>query len=156
MVAPTTILVAVDFSDCSISAYRAASSLAARFGATLHLLHVVTEPLQETWVHFAPGAELVDMLKACEAKARERLDALSAAGEIARERVVVSTVWGNPSDEILKYASEKQVDLIVCGTHGRRGWDRMMIGSVAERVIRLAPCPVLTVPTGPPTAAAVA
>jgi nucleotide-binding universal stress UspA family protein len=55
------------------------------------------------------------------------------------------TVWGDPATEILKYARDHGIDLIICGTHGRSGFDRFALGSVAEAVVRKAPCPVLTV-----------
>ena len=77
--------------------------------------------------------------------ARKRLEKLVPQDEVASGRVIVATGWGDPSDEILKYARSHGVDLVVCGTHGRRGWNHLVMGSVAERVMRLAPCPVWTV-----------
>jgi nucleotide-binding universal stress UspA family protein len=69
---------------------------------------------------------------------------------------VVATAWGDPSDEVLKYADCHDIDLVVCGTHGRRGWNHFMMGSVAERIVRLARCPVLTVHAGAAQTRAVA
>ena len=140
MIALKHILVATDFSECSDAALEQGHALAATFDASLHLLHIVTAPLHKEWAWYEPGAEFL---------AHRRLDWLVASGNFRRDRVVVATGWGDPSDEILKYARKHQVDLIVCGTHGRRGWDHVVMGSVAERVVRRAPCPVLTAHASP-------
>jgi nucleotide-binding universal stress UspA family protein len=145
MIAPKTILVPVDFSECSLAALAEARALASAFNASLHLLHIVSEPFHKTWIYYTPAAEVVDLLKAAEAEARTRLVLHEKANDIASGRVVVATAWGDPGEEILRYAAANHVDLIVCGTHGRKGWNRFMLGSVAERVVRLAGCPVLTV-----------
>jgi nucleotide-binding universal stress UspA family protein len=60
-------------------------------------------------------------------------------------RTFTSVVWGEPSEEIIAYQRDKGIDLIVIATHGRRGWQRFMFGSVAEKVVRMASCPVLTI-----------
>jgi universal stress protein A len=149
MIALKRILVATDFTECSQAAVEQGRALAAAFDASLHLLHIVTAPLQEVWACYAPGVEFLTVVRDLEAEARRRLEGVAAAGTPCRDRVIVATTWGDPSDEILKYAREHQIDLIVCGTHGRRGWDHMVMGSVAERLVRLAPCPVLTVHASP-------
>jgi nucleotide-binding universal stress UspA family protein len=79
-----------------------------------------------------------------EAEARDRLRTLLSARAFVGPTVVTS-VRGDAGHEILKYAADHQIDLIVCGTHGRTGWEHVMMGSVAERLVRLAVCPVLTV-----------
>jgi nucleotide-binding universal stress UspA family protein len=144
MIVIQTILAAIDFTECSEAALREARRLADAFNACLHVLYVVDEPFHEPWTHYVPGAELVSMLRQHEMRARARLEEL-VSNDLTHGRVVIATVWGNPSDEIIKYAADHRVDLIVCGTHGRRGWDRMLLGSVAERVVRLSASPVLTV-----------
>jgi len=80
-----------------------------------------------------------------EGEACKEIGRLSALADVQPGRLVVATVWGDASEQILKYAATHRIDLIVCGTHGRHGWDRVIMGSVAERLVRLAPCPVLTV-----------
>jgi nucleotide-binding universal stress UspA family protein len=140
-----TILVATDFSDSAQAALEHGRGLAAAFNASLHLLHVVTEPLQEVWAGYAPGAALVDILEDQQAHARTCLARLVPEGDVATGSVTVATAWGDPSDEICKYARDHGIDLVVCGTHGHRGWNRLLMGSVAESVVRLAPCPVFTV-----------
>ena len=143
------ILVATDFSACSEAAVDQGRALAAVFDASLHLLHVATAPLHEPWVGYAPGAEFVHLVRRLEDEGRQRLEQVAAGTGLPKDRVVLATAWGDPADEILKYACEQRVDLVVCGTHGRRGWDHLVMGSVAERVMRLAPCPVLTAHASP-------
>jgi nucleotide-binding universal stress UspA family protein len=106
------------------------------------------------WASYAPAAEIIGTIDRLEADARLRLERMVPSDDLTGGRVVVATEWGDPVDEILKYASRHDIDLIVCGTHGRRGWNHLVMGSVAENVVRLAPCPVLTVPAHAAAAAA--
>lgn len=145
MVALKKILVATDFSEPSRLAIETARSFAQAFQAELHLLHVVADLLHEPWVGYAPAVKFADLVEQFEARARVRLQGLVAPDDLARGRVVIATVVGHPADEILKYSVTHDIDLIVCGTHGRGGVDHMVMGSVAERIVRLARCPVLTV-----------
>jgi len=119
------ILVATDFSPFSEQAIRAAAALARHFGATLHLLHVVHH-------------------------AEERAAVLDRLGEIAEAEAdgvpfTASVAVGRPASEIVRYAVREQMDLIVVGTHGRTGLAHVVMGSVAEAVVRTALCQVLTV-----------
>jgi len=125
------ILVATDFSDTAEAALDVAIGYARRFGARLHVLHV-----------FAAGEIAVTQLLA-DAAARAEPDV----------PVSVGGAGGDAADEILRYASRHPIDLIVVGTHGRTGMSRLILGSVAERVIRGAHCPVLVVPAPRPVAA---
>jgi nucleotide-binding universal stress UspA family protein len=145
MMALKHVLVPVDFSDCSIAAVTHARAFADRFDATLHVLHVVTGPLHQVWATYAPGADFLDTVQRLEGEARKEIERLSPLADLPPGRLVVATAWGDASEQILKYATAHRSDLIVCGTHGRYGWDRVIMGSVAERLVRLAPCPVLTV-----------
>jgi nucleotide-binding universal stress UspA family protein len=156
MIALTNILVATDFSDTSRAALKRARGLAAAFQARLHILHVVTEPLHEIWACYAPGADFLQSVAKLQEHSRARMLGDISLREMASGRMILATSWGDPSDEILKYAREHDIDMIVCGTHGRRGWDHALVGSVAERIVRLAPCPVLTVHDGPGLSAAAA
>jgi nucleotide-binding universal stress UspA family protein len=119
------ILFATDFSAQSEHAFLAALSLAQHFGARLHLLHVV---------HRAPE----------EASARARLQAF-AEERVAPVPFAVAVATGVPAAEIVHQAARDKVDLIVMGTHGRTGLAHVVLGSVAERVMRHAPCEVLTI-----------
>lgn len=145
MIGLKRVLVPTDFSQTSSAALQYGVELAATFGASLHVLHVITEPLHATWACYAPGASFLGVVERFKSDAREHLEFLVPAEDVAAGRVVLATAWGDATDQILKYASEHDVDLIVCGTHGRQGWDHIALGSVAETVVRRAPCPVLTV-----------
>ena len=137
------ILVPSDFSECSDGALRYALALNETFGAQLHLLHVVQDPYTQPWAAEAFPAPLGDMLNDWLAQARNRLS--QAVPEPHRPNALVTTVIGTPSMEIVRYADEQKIDLIVIGTHGRGPIGHALLGSVAERVVRKAPCPVLTV-----------
>ena len=145
MIAFRTVLVAMDFSDAARAALESARPLAVTFGASLHVLHVVTEPLGQPWSGYVPAAQFIETVERLQAEAQDRLTEYLSLDEWRNLRVVVATAWGDPSEQILEYAEAHGVDLIVCGTHGRCGWNRVLMGSVAERVVRLARCPVLTV-----------
>ena len=142
MIALKTILVATDLSESGQPALQHALALADVFNASLHVLHVVTEPLHEPWSGFVPATCFVETVERLQIEARHRLEALVPHND----RIVVAAAWGDASDQILKYATSNDVNLVICGTHGRHGWNRVVMGSVAERVVRLAPCPVMTVP----------
>ena len=142
MIKLNTILVPSDFSECSDAAVRYGLELARRFDARLHLLHVIQDPVTQPWV--ADGMPpLLDDLEERQASATARLAASVPAADAGR--VTVVTTIATPLYEILRYADEHAVDLIVMGTHGRSGVSHMLLGSIAERVVRRAPCPVLTV-----------
>ena len=140
-----TILVPTDFDPASDRALAYACELADAVGATLHILHVVENP-------FAAGAYMEmygpppgDYLGRAEKDARARLDALLTPEQEARYGVVLATRVGAPARQILEYLHEAgTVDLVVMATPGRGGVARLMMGSVADRVVRGAPCPVLT------------
>jgi len=141
-----TILAATDFSAASEQAVTYAASLALEFGATLHLLHVVPDPiLAAAWSE----AYAYDLDKLGE---RLRRDAERQLAERAAriEGIVVTrdALIGRPASTITAIAADRDVDLIVMGTHGRSGVSHLFMGSVAERVVRTAPCPVLTVREG--------
>lgn len=138
-----SILVPSDFSDCADGALRYALALNERFGAQLHLLHVVQDPYTQPWAPEAFTAPLGDLLNDWLAQARNRLS--EAVPEAHRHSTLVTTVVGSPSAEIVRYAEEQAIDLIVVGTHGRGPIGHALLGSVTERVVRKSPCPVLTV-----------
>lgn len=143
MISLKTILVPTDFSECSEAALKYARALAAGFNASLHLLHVVQDPYTQPWAAEAFPAPLGDMLEQWETQARTRL--AEAVPEAERANLTVATRVGSPFYEIIRYAQEHKIDLIVIGTHGRGPLGHMLLGSVTEKVVRKAPCPVLTV-----------
>jgi nucleotide-binding universal stress UspA family protein len=137
------ILVPTDFSDCSDAALRYGRALAQAFGASLHLLHVIQDPYTQPWAAEAFPAPLGDLLDQWQAQARKRLE--DSVPEADRATAVTDVQVGSPYLEVIRYAQEHQIDLIVMGTHGRGPLGHVVLGSVAEKVVRKAPCPVLTV-----------
>ena len=140
------ILVPLDFGAASDAALTYAKELAATFHARLFLLHIVEDPSATgAWTPEIFVAASAELCKTLLSDARQRLESALTAAE--RERFSASLdVWvGAAADGIGAFAREKAIDLIVMGTHGRRGLAHMFLGSVAERVVRTAPCPVLTV-----------
>jgi|SRR5579884_3144854 nucleotide-binding universal stress UspA family protein len=132
-----TILHPTDYSEHSAYAFRIACSLARDYQAKLVLLHVALRSVTiEGEAAIAPRSEEYFQAE------REKLEGISVPTEIRVERQVVE---GAPAEEILSAAQTMKADLIVMGTHGRTGLSRLLMGSVAEQVLRKAPCPVLTV-----------
>jgi len=141
MINLTRILVPTDFSEPSRSALRYGAAFADQFGAAIHFLHAVEHPTQ---FGFA-GINVAELTKDLQAHAETRMEELHSmwseyAFPLHREIRV-----GNPASVIVEYAKEIESDLIVIGTHGHGAIHHMLLGSVAERVVRTASCPVLTV-----------
>jgi nucleotide-binding universal stress UspA family protein len=132
-----TILHPTDFSDYSTAALRMAEALARDYGARLVVLHVMPPPPVVAGEMGAYIPELEDPTALW-----DRLNALQPEGSICVERFLVK---GEPATEIVNMARGEKADLLVMGTHGRSGLGRLLMGSVAEWVMRKAPCPVLTV-----------
>jgi universal stress protein A len=142
-------LVPLDFSADANEALEYAIGLASKLGARVTLLHVLQSPpwggvdMDVTCPHAYSRfiqhleAEVTHNMQAC----LERVTAGGLEGEVV-------AVHGVPFQEILETAKNQQVDLIIMGTHGRTGLHHMLLGSVTEKVVRLAPCPVLTVKVG--------
>lgn len=143
----TRLLVPTDLGDLSTPPLRYAIALADAFGARIHLLHVMEQPVQ--W-HLAAEMAMV-MAPMEDAALRERaeieLDQLLTREEREKYRAAFAIRVGSPFAEIVEYARKEAIDLIVMGTHGRGAIAHLLIGSVAENVVRKAPCPVLTIPT---------
>ena len=138
------LLVPTDFSGGSERSWAIARRLAARLGSELVLVHVLVEtPLySESPFTVQRTRQVFDAARAWAVKALGEWTATAAAAGLSA-RWVVRT--GLPYEEIVGAAAQERADLIVMGTHGRGGIDRALLGSVADRVIRLAPCPVVTV-----------
>lgn len=146
-----TILFPTDFSDDAQAAFALAAALARDYGATLIVLHVATPP------PFVSYGELQLALQSPDGYRRQLEDELRRyEGADPRTRVVHRLENGDPAAEILRVARETGSDLIVIGTHGRTGLGRLLMGSVAENVLRKAPCPVLTVKLPPSATPALA
>jgi nucleotide-binding universal stress UspA family protein len=143
MITLNNILVPSDFSECSDQAIRYGLELARKFDATVHLFHVVQDPATQPWAAEGFAMPLLEVIEQWQKQAEDRL--LEAVPPIERGRARVASTVGSSYPEILRYAAEHDIDLIVMGTHGRGGVSHLLLGSIAEKVVRRAPCPVLTV-----------
>ena len=143
-----TVLCPTDFSDVSARAETYAAALARHYDASLHLLHVdppmpVMAPYGEIPVDARMFEEQREVAEAELVKAGER----ARAGGLTVETTMKG---GHPAREILALADRAQADMLVIGTHGRGGVEHLLLGSVAEKIMRKAACPVLVVPPGAP------
>jgi universal stress protein A len=134
---------AVDFGHPSRVAMEAAADIAKRFEAELTLVHVAVPPPRAASDVLVSSRTLAQVQAAedVETLARWRADAERHVGRPVASQVLS----GVPDAEIVRHAIEQRCDLVVVGTHGRRGIPHLLLGSVAERVVRLSPCPVLVV-----------
>lgn len=143
MTTPRQILVPTDFSDESNAAKVYATMLAESFGATLHVLHVIQDPLAMGWG--VDTAYLPQLLERTELNVRERLDEVVTADDRQNVGARVAVETGSPVTKIVEYAEKNGIDLIVMGTHGRGAMERMWVGSVTQGVLQRAACPVVSV-----------
>lgn len=138
------ILIATDYSDASLAALEYASALARDAGATLYIVHVGHLPVANAdWSGLGMGTcgnvPEIDNLQ----EVREQLNAIMpTASGVRGEHHYLE---GDPADEIVDFARRQNIELIVMGTHGRTGLNHLLLGSVAEAVVRRSSCPVLTV-----------
>lgn len=144
MVALKKILVATDFSEPSGVAIAYGRDLARSYGADLHVLHIVEDMMMR--YSSEVGFALPEMQSELEAAARRDLAKLITDDDRQTLKVVaVVETAANIADSIVNYARNNEIDLIVTGTHGRGAVAHFLLGSVAERLVRTSPCPVLTV-----------
>src|SRR5215510_5177331 len=145
MITLKNVLVATDFGDIAEAALLYGREVATRFGATLHILNVADSLFTKA---FGPETlvSIPTLQSDIEDAARKRLAELAIdtdrSGPPTRTVVLTSSA---PAIAIVDYAKHNDIDLIVMGTHGRKALTYVLMGSVAERVVRMAPCPVLTV-----------
>ncbi len=151
----TRILVPIDYSDHSVRALHWGASLAEKYGAQLVLLHVISKAskgLPEPWAVYSAGRPapsppppeemmVIDLVEIAQNDLKDLAmaklnDSLSVSPKVG---------VGEPTEEIVRLAQDEEVDLIVMGTHGRTGLRHVLMGSIAESVMRTAPCPVFTV-----------
>jgi nucleotide-binding universal stress UspA family protein len=139
------ILVPIDFSPPSDAALEYARSVAGRYGASLQLLHVAEDPYRAFYSAevFVPEIEGLrdEILTDTTRRLKERL----RPSDVTELGATAESIIGTPAGSIVEYAAGHDIDLIVMGTHGRGGMEHLLMGSVAERVVRTALCPVLTV-----------
>lgn len=139
------ILCPVDFSETSDKAYDYAYSLASHYEARLYVLHVIDVSTSQLPYYNYDGLVVNSLYEELDKSAAERLRAKVSDPARRGVQTETSVVRGLVPDSILSFAHDQGTALIVMGTHGRRGLSRVMMGSVAERVLRYAPCPVLAV-----------
>jgi len=139
------ILVPVDGSSCSEKAVKTAVDVSARYEAELHTIFVISDMVVDNFKRLGKGQakEVLDSLKD---EGRKYFRDVKDTAKGWNLKVVEAITEGFPADEIVTYAKKNKIDLIVMGTHGRRVGTRPLIGSTADRVIHLAPCPILIVP----------
>jgi len=138
------ILLPTDLSSASISAFKYAKSLAEKYGATIYVLHVL-ENIPPVLSIRSLDLTLERLEKNMEENAKNQLEKIVKENLKTKNKVQTFIRKGVVDDEIIKFAEEKKVDLIVMGTHGRTGIELTILGSIAEKVVRKAKCPVLTV-----------
>ena len=146
MTAINRILLPVDFSAHSDRAIEYAMTIGTHFGACVELFHVVEDPFESGgWGSEVYMSDLDGLRERALEDAKVRLETCRSSIPAGSFAVVATVRMGHVAQTIVDYAKTVQADLIVMGTHGRTGLAHLIIGSVAERVVRLAPCPVLTV-----------
>jgi nucleotide-binding universal stress UspA family protein len=139
-----TILVPTDFSENSDRAFETAIQFAQAFDARLQLLHVYDIPDTTTVYEITFPTGVVDGIRKA---ASVKLESLKQRARAEGIESSIELVFGSPSQRIVEHAKESKTDLIVIGTRGHGSLKHFFLGSVAERTIRTAPCPVLTVGT---------
>ena len=141
------ILCPTDFSGPSLLAIKAATELARISGAEIILIHAVSplpvSPQPPVGMQAFDTAAYLEQMLTSSRESMQRLIKEKIPDQVPSRSVVLA---GSPSEEIIRVAQEEGADLIVIATHGLTGWKRFIFGSVAERVVRLSPCPVLTIP----------
>jgi universal stress protein A len=143
MSAFSRVLVPIDFGTESKAVLRIATSLARALGASLYLVHVVRDPYLAVDLPELYAVDWAKLRADLVAETTSRLEALAA--EITHPHVTCDVWVGSAPETIIQAAIDGRADLIVMGTHGRGAMGQLFIGSVADRVIRHAPCPVVTV-----------
>lgn len=138
------ILFPTDFSEGSANAIPYVVDLTKHYGARLYIVHVIYDIAKASgW--YVPHISMDELYKDIEANAKKECERWCTEELRGYKEMEHRVLKGVPHEEILKFAEENDIDLIVMGTHSRKGLDRIIFGSTAERVVRNAKCPVLTV-----------
>ena len=139
------ILWPTDFSEPAYEGLKIATELATQFSSEIFLVHVIA-PMPTMQGAAAPtGFHLPTVLEELQESAQKSLEDIRQAKIPAEIQARSFVVHGKPANEIVRLASQEKADIIVIPTHGESGWQRFVFGSVAEKVVRLADCPVLTI-----------
>ncbi|MFT7460684.1 MAG: universal stress protein A [Planctomycetota bacterium] len=138
------ILWPTDFSDNSKVAQLYACELAKQFGAELHIIHVIIDPayfMTSMGVGYIPDHYEADIREHSD----EELGKLPTGVAVDGLIIIRKTIYGAAAEDITSYANDHGISMIVMGTHGYSGMNRLLLGSVAEKVVRISSCPVLTI-----------
>lgn len=141
-----TILVATDFSESSQDALDVALGIARDTAADVHVLYVVPDPLNLPWVVEGAGMDFIELQRTWMGDARRELTQLLTGRAVDPIKVKGTVALGTPPAEIIRHAAHWKADLIVVGSHGRGTMGRLLLGSVAQKVLHEAGCPVMVVP----------
>ena len=136
------ILVPTDFSDYSEKALNWAASIAEQWNSQVYLCHIIPQP---SYPSMLGGADLVKFETGLQSTAETQLQDLIEKLQNRNIQTTTRVSLGEPFNDICRIAEEERIDLIIMGTHGRTGLSHALLGSVAERVVRYAPCPVLVI-----------
>jgi nucleotide-binding universal stress UspA family protein len=136
------ILFPVDFSSSAERVVPYVRSVAQKYGSTIHVVHVVADLTGEL---YAPGESIVTFISEIRENAETMMGEYCDKNFSGMANVFAHIMEGDPAEEIVRFARENGDSLIIMGTHGRKGLDRVVFGSVAENVLRTSPVPVLTV-----------
>lgn len=140
------IVMATDFSATSEDALDAAVSFARDTGAEVHLVYVVPDPLTQPWMIEGAGLDFMELRRAWTEDAEREMKRLAESRALDPKQFRHAVLVGAPAGEIIQYAADHHADLIVLGSHGHGAVRRFLLGSVADKVLRSAGCPVLVVP----------
>lgn len=138
------ILFPTDFSEGSAHALHYAVDLVKHYNAKLYILHVIYD-IGKAFGSHVPHVSADELHKEMNTWAMKEMDTCCIEETRGLAKVDKSVLVGVPYEEIIKFADKENIDLIVIGTYGRSGLERFIFGSTAERVVRRAPCPVMTV-----------
>ncbi len=138
------ILFPTDFSEGSFHALPFAVDLSKHYNSKLYILHVIYDVAKATDSHI-PHVSSDELYKEMSAWAQEEIESCCIEEIRGLPNVEKVVLKGIPYEEVIKFAEKQKIDMIVMGTYGRKGLERFLFGSTAERVVRRAPCPVMTV-----------
>ena len=141
-----TVVVATDFSETAEEALTAALEIVKGNGRRVELVNVVLDPLHQPWMIEPAGVDFEALQRAWIDAATRDMQALVKRRQLDPASVGTHIVVGQPDTEVVRFAQEHAADLIVMGTHGYGAVKRLLLGSVTDRVVRQAHCPVLVVP----------
>lgn len=141
-----TIVVAVDFSDIVGDVIQTACAVADKVHTRVHVITVVPDPVRQAWSTEVPGLDFEAIHQRWVQEAEARMAEVLPRVTLHPAQVGHAVLTGIPDREIVRYARDHEADLIVLGTHGYGPFKRLILGSVVDRVLRQAPCAVLTVP----------